>query len=286
MTTAIVTDSNSGIYSAEAERLGILSIPMPIIIDGRTFYENVNITHAEFFSAMERDCDISTSQPTPGDVISTWKKALETADDLVYIPMSSALSGSCQSAQMLAEEFDGKVQVVDNHRISVSMYQSVMRASAFAGKGKNAVEIRKLLEAEGPESTIYLTVETLKYFRKSGRVTPAAAALGDLLNIKPVLCTRGGKFDVESNVHGLMKAKKTMINQIVSERNGQYRKLADDEIVISCADSFVDEADAVHWEEQVKKTFPEFEIFRRPLSLSIACHTGPNACGLAIFQKF
>ncbi len=285
MTTAIVTDSNSGITAGEAAEHGIRVLPMPIIIDGSIYYENENITAAEFFAMMEEDRDISTSQPTPGAVLDVWKEALNEADDLVYIPMSSGLSGSCQAAQMLAQDFDGRVQVADNRRISVNMYQSVLRAARFAEEGMNAWEIRRKLEAEGPESTIYLTVETLKYFRKSGRVTPAAAALGDLLNIKPVLCTKGGKFDVQSNVHGMLKAKKTMLGAISTARQGLLRKLDDSEIMIGCASSFTDEADARKWQELVAKTFPEYETFYLPLSLSIACHTGPNACGLGIFRK-
>lgn len=285
MTTAIVTDSNSGITPEEAETLGIRVLPMPIIIDGSTYYENENITAEEFFAAMEQDRDISTSQPTPGAVLEVWKDALKEADEVVYIPMSSGLSGSCQSAIMLAQEFDKKVQIADNGRISVNLYQSVYRAASLAKTGMPAREIRRQLEKEGPESTIYLTVETLKYFRKSGRVTPAAAALGDLLNIKPVLCTKGGKFDVQSNVHGMLKAKKTMLNQIANDRGSLLRSLPDDQIMIGCASTFLDEADAQKWQELVAKTFPEYETFYLPLSLSIACHTGPNACGLGIFRK-
>ena len=285
MTTAIVTDSNSGITAAEAGFLGVRVLPMPIIIDGNTYYENENITAAEFFQAMEADRAISTSQPTPGSVLDAWKAALAEADEVVYIPMSSGLSGSCESAIMLAQDFDKKVQIVDNGRISVNLYQSVYRAVSLAKTGMPAREIRRQLEKEGPESTIYLTVETLKYFRKSGRVTPAAAALGDLLNIKPVLCTKGGKFDVQSNVHGMLKAKKTMLNQIATDRGSLLRSLPDDQIMIGCASTFLDEADAQKWQELVAKTFPEYETFYLPLSLSIACHTGPNACGLGIFRK-
>lgn len=285
MTTAIVTDSNSGITAAEAGSLGVRVLPMPIIIDGNTYYENENITAAEFFQAMEADRAISTSQPTPGSVLDAWKAALAEADEVVYIPMSSGLSGSCESAIMLAQDFDKKVQIVDNGRISVNLYQSVYRAVSLAKTGMPAREIRRQLEKEGPESTIYLTVETLKYFRKSGRVTPAAAALGDLLNIKPVLCTKGGKFDVQSNVHGMLKAKKTMLNQIATDRGSLLRSLPDDQIMIGCASTFLDEADAQKWQELVAKTFPEYETFYLPLSLSIACHTGPNACGLGIFRK-
>ena len=285
MTTAIVTDSNSGISEAEASALGIRVLPMPVIIDGKTYYENENITVREFFTAMEADRDISTSQPNPGMVLDTWKEALNEADEVLYIPMSSGLSGSCQSASMLAQDFDGRVQVVDNGRVSVNLYQSVLCAASFANEGLPAEEIRRRLEAEGQSSTIYLTVETLRYFRRSGRVTPAAAALGDLLNIKPVLCTKGGKFDVQSNVHGVLKAKKTMLNEIDNDRRGILRELPDSEIMIGCASSFLDEAEAEKWYAMVKNTFPDYEVFYLPLSLSIACHTGPNACGLGIFRR-
>ena len=285
MTTAVVTDSNSGISAKDAEQNGIYILPMPVIIDGRTYYENQTINRETFYSAMEADSDISTSQPTPGDVLEIWKQALASADEVVYIPMSSGLSGSCQSAAMLAKEFDGKVHVVDNRRISVSLYQSVMRAVSFARGGDSASEIRKKLEAEGPESTIYLTVETLKYFRKSGRITPAAAALGDLFNIKPVLCTKGGKFDVQSNVHGMLKAKKTMLKSIASDRKTILSRFSEEEISVGCADSFVKESDSLKWQQMVRDEFTDYDVFFQPLSLSITCHTGPNACGLGIFRK-
>ena len=195
MRTAIATDSNSGITQEQAAKLGIYVLPMPFMINGEMFYEGVNLTHEEFFKRMEEGADITTSQPSPGEVTDFWDKLLKEYDEILYIPMSSGLSGSCQTAIMLADDYDGKVQVVNNQRISVTQEQSALDARDLAAKGYEAAQIKEILERTKYESSIYITLTTLKYLKKGGRITPAAAALGTLLRIKPVLTIQGEKLD-------------------------------------------------------------------------------------------
>ena len=195
MRTAIATDSNSGITQEQAAKLGIYVLPMPFMINGEMFYEGVNLTHEEFFKRMEEGADITTSQPSPGEVTDFWDKLLKEYDEILYIPMSSGLSGSCQTAIMLADDYDGKVQVVNNQRISVTQEQSALDARDLAAKGYEAAQIKEILERTKYESSIYITLTTLKYLKKGGRITPAAAALGTLLRIKPVLTNQGEKLD-------------------------------------------------------------------------------------------
>lgn len=282
MKTAVVTDSNSGIFGEEARRLGIHVIPMPIIIDDQTFFENEDITPGQFFEAQVGGRSVSSSQPSPASILDIWELVLENADELVYIPMSSGLSGACQTAKMLADDYDGKVQVVDNHRISVSLKQSVLRALFLAKQGMDAKQIKDKLEEESYTTTIYLTVESLTYFKRSGRITPAVAALGDMLNIKPVLSTKGDAFDTYSKVRGLEKARSSLFELIKHERETTYSAYDDNEILIPTAGSFINEEDAKAWVQRAADYFPNNKVFYNMLSLSIACHTGPNACGLGI----
>ena len=282
MKTAVVTDSNSGIFGEEARSLGIHVIPMPIIIDDQTYFENEDITPGQFFEAQIGGKSVGSSQPSPASIMDIWELVLENADELVYIPMSSGLSGACQTAMVLADDYDGKVQVVDNHRISVSLRQSVMRALFLAGQGMDASQIKNKLEEESYTTTIYLTVETLNYFKKTGRITPAVAALGEMLNIKPVLSTRGDTFDTYSKVRGLEKARSSLFELIKHERETTYAQYDDNEILIPTAGSFVNDEDAKNWYQRAVDYFPNNKVFYNMLSLSIACHTGPNACGLGI----
>ena len=208
---AIVTDSNSGITQKQGRELGISVLPMPFTINGKTFYEDINLTQEEFYERLAAGADISTSQPTAGDVIDLWEKLLKEYDSVIHIPMSSGLSGSCGTAVMLSNDFDGKVQVVDNQRISVTMRQSVLDAVALAGQGKTAVEIREILERDKMESSIYIMLDTLKYLKKGGRITPAAAALGTILNLKPVLQIQGEKLDAFTKARNVKQGKKAMI---------------------------------------------------------------------------
>ena len=188
MKTAILTDTNSGLTVEEGEKRGIYVLPMPVIIDGDSYLEGVDITHDQLFDALRREKEVSSSQPSPGDVMALWERVLDNGyDELVYIPMSSGLSASCRNAMQLAEEYGSKVRVVDNHRISATLLESVLDAKTMADRGRSAEEIKEYLESTALEATIYLTVDSLKYLKKTGRITPAAAAIGSMLNIKPIL---------------------------------------------------------------------------------------------------
>ena len=217
MRTAIATDSNSGITQEQAAKLGIYVLPMPFMINGEMFYEGVNLTHEEFFKRMEEGADITTSQPSPGEVTDFWDKLLKEYDEILYIPMSSGLSGSCQTAIMLADDYDGKVQVVNNQRISVTQEQSALDARDLAAKGYEAAQIKEILERTKYESSIYITLTTLKYLKKGGRITPAAAALGTLLRIKPVLTIQGEKLDAFSKARTAKQAKTIMLTALAKD---------------------------------------------------------------------
>lgn len=206
---AIVTDSNSGISQAEGKELGIYVIPMPFLVDGKLYFEDVDMNKEQFYHFLENDADLSTSQPSPGDVMDLWDKLLKEYDEILHIPMSSGLSASCSTAMGLARDYDGKVQVVDNQRISVTMQQSVMDAKHLVAAGKSAAQIKEILEKEALESSIYLMVDTLKYLKKGGRITPAAALLGSALNLKPILQIQGDKLDAYKKVRGVKAAKRT-----------------------------------------------------------------------------
>ena len=208
---AIVTDSNSGISQAEGKEFGIYVIPMPFLVDGKLYFEDVDMNKEQFYHFLENDADLSTSQPSPGDVMDLWDKLLKEYDEIVHIPMSSGLSASCSTAMGLARDYDGKVQVVDNQRISVTMQQAVMDAKHLAAAGKSAAQIKEILEKEALESSIYLMVDTLKYLKKGGRITPAAALLGSALNLKPILQIQGDKLDAYKKVRGVKAAKKNML---------------------------------------------------------------------------
>ena len=219
---AVITDSNSGITQVEAQKLGIAVLPMPFFINDTLYYEDITLTQDEFYRFLEQDADIKTSQPTPEAVMALWDKALERCDEVVYIPMSSGLSGSCATAKMLAEDYNGRVQVVNNQRISWTQKQSVLEAMVLAQKGYDALQIRELLERDALQASIYIAVDTLKYLKKGGRVTPAAAAFATVLNIKPVLQIQGEKLDAYAKVRGKKQAKKTMLDALEKDLNGRF----------------------------------------------------------------
>lgn len=276
---AIVTDSNSGITRQEAEKLGISVLPMPFYINEELFYEGISLTQEEFYRHLEDNADISTSQPAPGDVIELWQTVLKDNDALVYIPMSSALSGSCETAKMLAEDFDGRVQVVDNQRISVTQRQSVRDAILLASQGMDAATIRSRLEETSRDSSIYITVETLKYLKKGGRITATVAALGTVLNLKPVLQIQGGKLDSYSRVRGMKAAHAAMIDAIRADLNERFADLnKNGEMCIQVAYSGTDRATAESWQQELQQAFPgQTFMDLDPLSLSVSCHIGPGA---------
>lgn len=279
---AIVTDSNSGITQAQGKELGIHVIPMPFYINEELFFEDITLTQDEFYQKLAEDAEISTSQPSPGDVIDLWEKLLEEYDEIIHIPMSSALSSSCETAFMLAKEFEGKVHIIDNQRISVTMRQSVLDAIEMAEMGMTASEIEKVLMREKLEASIYITVDTLKYLKKGGRVTPAAAALGTVLNLKPVLQIQGGKLDSYAKVRGMKAAKKNMIEAI---RNDIEQRFAGKHVQLMIAYTCSEE-EAMKWKEELEAKFPEHEITHVDrLSLSVSCHIGPGAIAVACCKK-
>ena len=279
---AIVTDSNSGISQAEGKELGIYVIPMPFLVDGKLYFEDVDMNKEQFYHFLENDADLSTSQPSPDDVMDLWDKLLKEYDEIVHIPMSSGLSASCSTAMGLARDYDGKVQVVDNQRISVTMQQSVMDAKHLVAAGKSAAQIKEILEKEALESSIYLMVDTLKYLKKGGRITPSAALLGSALNLKPILQIQGDKLDAYKKVRGVKAAKKNMLEAMKKDVEGRFSDyVTKGQLKLHVAYT-TDEETARQWKEEVQSVFPDIAISRMdPLSFSVTCHTGPGVLAIA-----
>lgn len=282
---AIVTDSNSGITQKEALELGIRVLPMPFFINGELYFEDINLTQDEFYKKLDEDADISTSQPSPGDIIDLWDKLLEEYDEIVHIPMSSGLSGCYDTAVMLAEDYDSKVFVVNNQRISVPLKRSVLEAIELAKKGYEGSNIKRILEKSKFDSSIYITLETLKYLKKGGRITPAAAAFGTLLNIKPVLQIQGEKLDAYAKARGQKAARKIMLDAINKDLNNRYKEAYDSGNIYLYAAYTGDRTAAEEWAEEIKSLYPGVELMMDPLSLSVACHIGPGAVGIAFSVK-
>lgn len=282
---AIVTDSNSGITQDQAKKMGVHVIPMPFYINETLYLEGVTLTQEEFYERLKNDEPISTSQPSPAEVCGLWDMLLKENDEIVHIPMSSGLSNSCETAMGLARDYDGKVQVVDNQRISVTQYQSVADALALREAGKSAAEIKEVLEAEKLESSIYITLETLKYLKKGGRITPAAAAIGTVLNLKPVLQIQGEKLDAYTKVRGKKQAKRAMLKaaqEDMRERFAEYEKEG-----LMCIESAYtgNPEEAEEFKKEIEAAFPGHEVRMAPLSLSIACHIGHGALAVACTKK-
>ena len=276
---AVMTDSNSGITQSQAKELGITVVPMPFYIDGKLYYEDIDLTQEDFYRTLEKGGDISTSMPAVGDLIDRWEALLKDYDEIVYIPMSSGLSSSCATAKALAQDYEGKVFVVDNQRISVTMKQTVFEAMKMAEHGKTAAEIRDILEATKFESTIYIMVDTLTYLKKGGRITPAAAALGTLLKLKPVLQIRGEKLDAFAKARTIKQAKqimldaiKTDMDQVLHDPDGKHTKIA-------MAHTHNEEA-IMQFKEEAQAIWPDHDIMVDPLSLSVSCHIGPGALAI------
>lgn len=281
--TAIVTDSNSGITQEQAKELGVYVLPMPFLINGDEYYEDINLTQEHFYEKLTGNADVSTSQPAVGAVLEMWDKvlSLDEYDSIIHIPMSSGLSGACQTAKMLAEDYDGKVIVVDNQRISVTMRQSVLEAKALADAGKSAEEIEKFLMDTKMESIIYIMVNDLKYLKKGGRVTPAGAALATILGIKPVLVIYGEKLDAFSKARSIKNAKRTMIDAVKKFMEQNYPEaVAQGKLHLQIAYSD-DRVPAEEFKKDVEAAFPGMDIYIDCLSLSVACHIGPGALALA-----
>lgn len=282
---AIVTDSNSGITQKQGQELGISVIPMPFYINEELYFEDITLTQEEFYEKLVEDEDIKTSQPAPGDVIDLWERLLEEYDEIVHIAMSSGLSSSCETAAMLAQDYDGKVQVVNNQRISVTQRQSVLDAIKLAEEGKNAGEIKQILEDEKLDSGIYIMVDTLKYLKKGGRVTAAGAAIGTVLGIKPVLQIHGEKLDAFAKTRGIKQAKKKMINAVKKELEERFPDGNYGDHAYLQAAYTKDEEAAKQWAEELQEEFPGMEFHMDPLSLSVACHIGAGAIAVAWTHK-
>ena len=270
---AVITDSNSGITQAEAKKLGIAVLPMPFYINDTLYYEDITLSQEEFYRFLEQDADIKTSQPTPEAVMELWDKALQEYDEVVYIPMSSGLSGSCATAKMLAEDYDGKVYVVDNQRISWTQKQSVLDALVLAQKGYDAAQIYEILQRDALQASIYIAVDTLKYLKKGGRVTPAATAFATVLNIKTVLQIQGEKLDAFAKVRGKKQAKKTMLDAVEKDLKERF---AGEKMYIRGGYTCSDE-EGKAWIEEVKERFPGYDVYMDRLSLSVSCHIGPDS---------
>lgn len=284
MKVAVVTDSNSGITQAQAKEMGVYVLPMPFMIDGTEYLEDINLTQKEFYEHLSGDHDVSTSQPSPETILNLWEKLLEEYDAVVHIPMSSGLSSSCQTAKMLADDFDGKVQVADNHRISVTQRRSVQDALDMAAAGMDAEAICKKLEETGLDSTIYVTVDTLKYLKKGGRITPAAAALGTLLRLKPVLTIQGEKLDAFAKARTMKQARSMMLTAITRDLETRFDDVTGEKTYIDVAHTDNDEM-AQELAAELRELFPETEVRVEPLSLSVACHIGPGALAIAATKK-
>lgn len=281
---AILTDSNSGITQEEAEQAGIYVFPTPVYINDEVFYEGVDLTTDQFFARQAEGAEIKTSMPVVGDVIDKWESLLEEYDEVVYIPLSSGLSSSCETAIMLAEDYDGKVQVVNNQRISVTMKLSVYDAKRLADAGKSATEIKEILEAMKFESTIYIMVDTLEYLKKGGRITPAAAAIGSLLKIKPVLQIRGEKLDSFAKARTVKQAKQIMMDAIAKDMDEVLHDPTGENTIIAMAHTQKEE-EIAKFKAEVEERFPGHDIFVDPLSLVVSSHIGPGALAVTCTKK-
>ena len=286
MKIAVVTDSNSGITQAQAKEMGVAVLPMPFMIDGETYYEDITLTREQFYQRLKDNADIATSQPTPDSILKMWDKLLKEYDQIIHIPMSSGLSGSCSTAMMLAgeDEYEGKVFVVDNRRISVTQYQSVKDAQMLAAMGMDGTQIKKRLEETAADSVIFITVDTLKYLKKGGRITPAAAALGTLLKIKPVLIILGEKLDSFAKARTMKQAKTIMMNAIQKELDGRLHDSECRNCHLAIAHTDNEEA-ALEFKKEVEERFPNADVYMAPLSLSIACHIGPGSLAVTATRK-
>ena len=286
---AVVTDSNSGITQKQAKELqyegkALYVLPMPFMINEETFYEDITLTQEQFYEQLAKGADVITSQPTPDSVMKLWDELLQEYDEIVHIPMSSGLSGSCQSALMLAEDYNGKVQVVNNQRISVTQRQSAMDALTLIECGKDAAEIKQFLEEDKFNSSIYIMLDTLYYLKKGGRITPAAAALGTILKLKPVLQIQGEKLDAFAKARTVSQGKSIMMNAIRNDMEKRFGGVDKDRIWLQLAYTYDLEA-ANQLKEEVSQAFPGFNIHMDPLSLSVACHIGPGALAIACCVK-
>ena len=286
MKIAIATDTNSGITAMEGEKLGVFVLAMPVNLEETIHYEGIDITSEQLYDAMRQHRDVSTSQPSPGQLMELWDGILAKGyDEIVYIPMSSGLSGSCQSAALFAQDYDGKVQVVDNHRISVTQKESVISALRLVERGYDARQIRDFLEKHAYDASIYITVDSMEYLKKGGRVTPAAATLATVLNLKPVLTIQGDKLDAFAKVRGMKLAESKMIEAIHQDRAERFKDVPESRLLIETAGTLENGELAEHWRQQVQAEFPFAKVSYANLPCSIACHLGMNSVATVIMTE-
>ncbi len=282
---AVVTDSNSGITQNQGKELGIYVLPMPFTIDGHTFYEDIDLTQEQFYEKLSQGADIATSQPAIDSLLGLWKQLLKEYDQIIHIPMSSGLSGSCATAMAMAQDFQGKVYVVDNQRISVTQRQSALDALMLVRQGMDAESIREKLLQNARESTIYITLDTLKYLKKGGRITPAAAALGTILKIKPVLQIQGEKLDAYAKARTVKQAKTIMVDAIKNDIAQRFGGDASPENVWLAVAHTDNLENAQIFREELLEEFPGHNIYVDHLSLSVSCHIGPGALAVTCTKK-
>ena len=286
MKIAIATDTNSGITAIEGEKLGVFVLAMPVNLEETIHYEGIDITSEQLYDAMRQHRDVSTSQPSPGQLMELWDGILAKGyDEIVYIPMSSGLSGSCQSAALFAQDYDGRVQVVDNHRISVTQKESVISALRLVEQGYDAGQIRDFLEKHAYDASIYITVDSMEYLKKGGRVTPAAATLATVLNLKPVLTIQGDKLDAFAKVRGMKLAESKMIEAIRQDRAERFKDVPESRLLIETAGTLENGELAEHWRQQVQAEFPFAKVSYANLPCSIACHLGMNSVAAVIMTE-
>lgn len=286
MKIAIATDTNSGITAMEGEKLGVFVLAMPVNLEETIHYEGIDITSEQLYDTMRQHRDVSTSQPSPGQLMELWDGILAKGyDEIVYIPMSSGLSGSCQSAALFAQDYDGRVQVVDNHRISVTQKESVISALRLVEQGYDAGQIRDFLEKHAYDASIYITVDSMEYLKKGGRVTPAAATLATVLNLKPVLTIQGDKLDAFAKVRGMKLAESKMIEAIHQDRAERFKDVPESRLLIETAGTLENGELAEHWRQQVQAEFPFAKVSYANLPCSIACHLGMNSVATVIMTE-
>lgn len=272
-----MTDSNSGITQKQAQELGIEVVAMPFLVNDKVYFEGVDLSQEQFFQYLKEDAEVSTSQPSPGVLADTWVRLLKSHDEIVYIPMSSGLSNSCMTAMAIAREFDGKVQVVDNKRVSVPQYQSVMEAYTLAGRGMSAAKIKEMLESTAELFSVYVTVDTLKYLKKGGRISGASAVLGTMLNVKPVLYLGADKLEAVTKCRGMKAARRAMLEQLQKDLNGPLKSYWEQgKIRLMTAYTNISDEMIEEWNQEVKEAFGVNHVETAPLTLSISCHLGPG----------
>ena len=279
----IITDSHCGISVQEAEKFGIKILPMPLYMDDDCFYEGVNISRNEFFQRLKTCEKVTTSQASPGDVMDLWNECLNEYETVLYMPISSGLSGSCNAAKILAEdeEYVNRIFIVDNGRISTPMHRSILDAAELVEEGYTAKEIKEILESQKDNMSIYIALETLEYLKKGGRISGATAVIRTVLDIKPILRLHTGLLEQFEKCRGAKKAKKLMLETIKKDIETKFKDFSNEEIYLLAATS-ADEETTNKWVEQIKEFFPGKEVLCDPLSLGICCHTGEGALGVGV----